>query len=84
MFHFSQIIIRYVNKIGALKRFYQNEEFLNFIKSILLLPYCPISRIEFEFNKIRQIYNYNADCLLICDFFKQQFLENERKIFTKK
>ncbi|KAG0440202.1 hypothetical protein DMUE_1911 [Dictyocoela muelleri] len=83
VFHYSQIIVRYLQKTNILSKYSNDSDFRKFVKYMIYLSYVPTNRVLCEYNKILLMKKENNEYNDFSNYFYEQFILNSRKNPTK-
>ncbi|KAG0437476.1 hypothetical protein DMUE_3664 [Dictyocoela muelleri] len=74
-FHFSKIVVKFMNENKILP-FYKNEDnFKTFIKYLMILDFVPEEKAEEEFANLKLLRKEMQECELIYNFFERNFIK---------
>ncbi|KAG0439212.1 hypothetical protein DMUE_2588 [Dictyocoela muelleri] len=80
--HFTQIMIRYIQKSGYLYLYKNNIEYKRFIKYLLMQAYVPIKNVISEFEKLKEIKKDFKEYNDAFEYFRDHFIINNKNIKT--
>ncbi|KAG0440779.1 hypothetical protein DMUE_1501 [Dictyocoela muelleri] len=75
-FHFSRIVIRYLNQNGLIINYKSDLNFRKFVKYLIFLAYVPENSVFEEFEKICKLSNQSLEYQKVIDFFNSNFILN--------
>ncbi|KAG0420564.1 hypothetical protein EQH57_0093 [Dictyocoela roeselum] len=83
VFHFSQIITRFLLQNNLLPLYRTDSSFKNFVKYLIFLAYVPEEFVKSEFDKICELSNKNNEFEKISIFFRDNFINNSKNSKNK-